>query len=592
MRGGWGAASASARGPPPLSPAASWPLARLVCPLPPPSPPGNYACATSAASSVLVPVGDGYISGLKIAVAKTGPPYVGQLVFSVTPRGGGAVATYACGSAGGLAVPLFKPVEALAAFNLETGCVAAGAGRRRLAQTTKTLNLDALRVQVVPAPAGADAPALTAELNGVPLAGTLSAAQLAAVAVANGDAAPEPTVTPTPTPTPGPPTVTQSTTNLASSATTLVITGTGFDATPSGNTVVLSSGAFTISSATSTQLTLTLTTPPTAGTLTAVVTAFGGSSGAAVQVATVVDVTVAQNSANLASNATTLIITGTGFDSTPSGNSVQLSSGAATVTSATSTQLTILLTTAPSPGTLTAVVTSFGGSSGAAVQVANIYYVGQYAYIINLTTITACMASGTTLTGCIDTGATPVGLPYGISVVGGTAFVTDRSGNNAVTACLVSGSSVSGCTSAASGFNNPRGIAIDAGIAYVTNNDGNTVTACTVSGSTLTGCTTAASGFIRPEGIAVAGGIVYVTNYDSNTVTACTASGLSLTGCTTAASGISTPIAIAVAGGVAYVSSNFNNAVTTCTISGSSLTGCTTAASAFPYGSSFGIAIV
>jgi hypothetical protein len=141
-------------------------------------------------------VGDGYISGLKIAVAKIGPPYVGRLVCSVTPRGGGTVATYACGSAGGLAVPLFKPVEALAAFNMETGCVAAASGRRRLAQTTKTLNLDALRVQAGPAPAGADAPVPTPQLNGVPLAGTLSADQLVAVAAANGVAAP--TATPAP----------------------------------------------------------------------------------------------------------------------------------------------------------------------------------------------------------------------------------------------------------------------------------------------------------------------------------------------------------------------------------------------------------
>ena len=96
-------------------------------------------------------------------------------------------------------MPLFKPVEALAAYNLETGCVAASAGRRRLAQTTKTLNLDALRVQAGPAPAGADAPVPSPELNGVPLAGTLSAAQLAAVAVANGDAAPSPPPPPPPT---------------------------------------------------------------------------------------------------------------------------------------------------------------------------------------------------------------------------------------------------------------------------------------------------------------------------------------------------------------------------------------------------------
>ena len=87
------------------------------------------------------------------------------------------------------------------------------------------------------------------------------------------------------------PTVSPSLAGLAISAPTLTILGTGFDAaTASANTVVLSNGAVgTVTAATATSLTVTLSAPPTsAGNLTAVVTSFGGSSGAAVVVATVV----------------------------------------------------------------------------------------------------------------------------------------------------------------------------------------------------------------------------------------------------------------------------------------------------------------
>ena len=84
------------------------------------------------------------------------------------------------------------------------------------------------------------------------------------------------------------PTVTSSTSNLAATATTLIITGSGFDTTAGNNTVTLNSGTGTVTSATATQLTVTLNTPPSVGNLTAVVTSNGSSSGSPVQVATVV----------------------------------------------------------------------------------------------------------------------------------------------------------------------------------------------------------------------------------------------------------------------------------------------------------------
>ncbi|MEQ1748326.1 MAG: cadherin domain-containing protein, partial [Prosthecobacter sp.] len=85
------------------------------------------------------------------------------------------------------------------------------------------------------------------------------------------------------------PTVTSSTTAITSAATTLTITGSGFDTTPGNNTVVFSNGAVgTVTAATDTSLTVTFTTAPTSlGNLTAIITTSNGSSGAAVQVATV-----------------------------------------------------------------------------------------------------------------------------------------------------------------------------------------------------------------------------------------------------------------------------------------------------------------
>ena len=322
-------------------------------PLPPT---GNYACSTTADTSVPIPIGDGYISGLKVAVAKVGPPYVGKLVVSVTPRGGGWPATYTCGSGGGLPVTLLSPLQALLLYDSRVGCVgapASGGGRRRLASSATALNVSSLLLEVALRPVAADAPVPTLLLNGVPVAGEV------------------------PTPTPSSPTVTPSTASRAiNSAAALIITGSGFDAAAAGNAVTLSLDAVgNVTSATSNRLDVTLTTAPTSvGSLTAIVTSFGVSSGPAVQVATVVaPPTVVVNTSSRALDAPTLVIAGTGFDaSTPSANVVALSSGNGTVTGATPTSLTVAFSSPPSLGNLTAVVTSFGGASGAAVQVATV----------------------------------------------------------------------------------------------------------------------------------------------------------------------------------------------------------------------------
>lgn len=163
-------------------------------------------CSTTAATYVPIPIGDGYISGLKVAIAKIGPPYVGQLIISVTPGGGGLPATYTCGSAGLLSVTLLSPLQALSVLNLQAGCVAApaSAARRRLLATSATV-MDVTNLQLqVSAPPPAAAPVPTLLLNDAPVAGVV------------------PTPSPTPVPT-SPPTAPQNVSATSPSAGTVQV---------------------------------------------------------------------------------------------------------------------------------------------------------------------------------------------------------------------------------------------------------------------------------------------------------------------------------------------------------------------------------
>ena len=190
------------------------------------------------------------------------------------------------------------------------------------------------------------------------------------------------------------PVVTSSTAALAISGVSLTINGHGFDPVAAHNTVTFNDGATgTVSAATATSLTVTLGTKPTAvGSLTAVVTTNSASSGGGVQVAAVVPV-VTVNINNLAINANTVTIAGSGFSTTAGNNVVTFNDGATgTTTAATATSLTVTFGTKPTGlGSLTAVVTTSGSSSGSAVHVATV------APVVTATT-GSLAANATTLT--------------------------------------------------------------------------------------------------------------------------------------------------------------------------------------------------
>ena len=168
------------------------------------------------------------------------------------------------------------------------------------------------------------------------------------------------------------PVVTANTANLAANATTLIIQGFGFSSTATAD-VVKFSGSVTgkVTSATTTQLTVTGLSGLVAGTLSASITV-GGLSSASAPVATVVPVVTAKT-ANLAANATTLIIHGEGFASTALDDTVAFSGGATgKVTAATATTLTVTSLTGLAVGSLTATVTSNSVSGTSAVPVATV----------------------------------------------------------------------------------------------------------------------------------------------------------------------------------------------------------------------------
>jgi alpha-tubulin suppressor-like RCC1 family protein len=202
----------------------------------------------------------------------------------------------------------------------------------------------------------------------------LSLGALHAVVTINGQSSGS--AVPVATVVPAPPTVSQNLTSLDSLATALIITGTGFDAsTPGNNTVAFTpAGTGTVTASTATTLTVSVS-GLTTGALNAVVTTNGHTSGAPVQVATVLPAppVITPNTSNLPIHATTLIISGTGFDAnTPENNTVAFSpTGTGTVTSATATSVTVNLT-GHGTGPLYAVITTNGQSTGTPVQVAEV----------------------------------------------------------------------------------------------------------------------------------------------------------------------------------------------------------------------------
>jgi uncharacterized repeat protein (TIGR03803 family) len=175
------------------------------------------------------------------------------------------------------------------------------------------------------------------------------------------------------------PVITSSTANLPVNATSLTINGSGFDSKAANDSITLDNGVTgTVASATATSLVVNVNdlSGLTAGAaLHASVTVDTVSSGNPVQVATIAPV-VSPSTANLPTNATSLTIKGSGFDSNAANDNVTFDNGVTgTVVSATAVSLTVHvggLSNLSAGTALHASVTVNGVSSGSPVQVATL----------------------------------------------------------------------------------------------------------------------------------------------------------------------------------------------------------------------------
>jgi hypothetical protein len=183
-------------------------------------------------------------------------------------------------------------------------------------------------------------------------------------------------------------TLVENTAPLAANVPVITIQGTGFNATAANNTVAFTNaagatvvtGTVIEANAGGTELLVRFNPvqDPPAGALFAVVTntANNANNDIPVQVANVVPVVnFSVTTLNInAADPLTLTITGFGFDANPQNNSVEFDNGAVgIITGGTTTTLNVTFTVRPTTaGPLSAVVSTNGQTSGAAVQVARI----------------------------------------------------------------------------------------------------------------------------------------------------------------------------------------------------------------------------
>ncbi len=148
--------------------------------------------------------------------------------------------------------------------------------------------------------------------------------------------------------------------------TTVTIAGTGFSATPSLNTVTFNGTTATVTSATATNLVVTVPSGATTGTIGETSPSGSATSASSFTVASVVgQPTITSFSPTIGVNGTTLTISGTNFSSTPLKNRVLFNNlGVLAVSSASATTLSTAVGVVATSGHLTVATPSgFGVSS-------------------------------------------------------------------------------------------------------------------------------------------------------------------------------------------------------------------------------------
>lgn len=137
--------------------------------------------------------------------------------------------------------------------------------------------------------------------------------------------------------------------------TTVSVNGTNFSTTAANNVVLFNGVTAVVTAATSTQLTVTVPSGASTGTISVTVGATTVTSSASFTVVTQTTEppTISAFTPAAGSVGTTVTITGTNFSTNPILNNVEFNGVKATVTSATSTQLTVIVPSGATTGVIT-----------------------------------------------------------------------------------------------------------------------------------------------------------------------------------------------------------------------------------------------
>ncbi len=161
-----------------------------------------------------------------------------------------------------------------------------------------------------------------------------------------------------------PPTITSFTPTSGPIGTAVTITGSRFSATKTSNTVKFNGTAATVSSASTTQLVVTVPTGATTGSITVTVSGQTATSGTNFTV-TASAPTISGFTPTSGPVGTAVTISGTNFDSNPANDAVTFNGTAAIATSATATQLVVPVPIGATTGKIKVTIGSQSATSSA-----------------------------------------------------------------------------------------------------------------------------------------------------------------------------------------------------------------------------------
>ncbi|MBS0571464.1 MAG: IPT/TIG domain-containing protein [Proteobacteria bacterium] len=164
-----------------------------------------------------------------------------------------------------------------------------------------------------------------------------------------------------------PPTISTFSPTSGPIGTSVTITGTKFSATASNDTVKFNGTAATVTSATSTQLVATVPTGATSGKISVAVNGQTATSSSSFTVTT--PPTISNFTPSSGSVGTSVTITGSNFSTTKTSNTVKFNGTAATVNSASATQLVVAVPSGATSGSVTVTVSGQTATSGSAFTV-------------------------------------------------------------------------------------------------------------------------------------------------------------------------------------------------------------------------------